>query len=151
MWDNTTSNLNLLQSEYIQKRIHTFLQDVLGFIQLWNKVYKEKGPQLCGSFDLEKSGRDYIMVGVWIRHYNGDPECSRHLAQQQWRLWALACGGEELKVSRILALDILVQASIRNNSCRSRQTVEGGQSVCTSTGKSRDRCSAPRTGSLCVV
>lgn len=70
MWDNKTSKLNLLQSEYIQKRIHTFLQDLLDFIQLWNKVYKEKGPQLSQSFDLEKSGRNYIMVGVWIRHYN---------------------------------------------------------------------------------
>lgn len=66
-----------------------------------------------------------------------------------FRLW-----GEELKASsltRTLALDILVHVSIGNNSCRSRQSVEGSQSVCTSTGKSRDRCSAPRTGSLCVV
>lgn len=59
--------------------------------------------------------------------------------------------GEELKAStltRTLALDILVHMSIGNNCCRSRQTVEGSQRVCTSTGKSRDRCSAPRTGSL---
>lgn len=92
MWDNKTSKVNLLQSEYIQKRIHTFLQDLLDFIQLWNKVYKEKGPLLPPSFDLEKSGRNDIMVGVWISHYNGDPECSRHLARQQWRLLALASG-----------------------------------------------------------
>lgn len=56
MWDNKTSKVNLLQSEYIQKRIHTFLQDLIDFIQLLNKVYKEKGPQLSRSFDLEKSG-----------------------------------------------------------------------------------------------
>lgn len=62
--------------------------------------------------------------------------------------------GEELKVptlTRRLAPDILVHVSIGNNLWRSRQTAEGSQSVCTSTGKSRDRCSAPRTGSLCVV
>lgn len=33
MWDDRNSNLNL-QSEYIQKRIHTVLQDLLDIVQL---------------------------------------------------------------------------------------------------------------------